>query len=87
MDILLRNLTQEQRDFIKEVKTEYPKKNIRIRREDKGYRFVILDGESEDQLIENGLKNRERYEETDENPMEEYIDRIDNFAAAGLREG
>ena len=48
---------------------------------------MIADGESEDQLIENGLKNRERYEETDENPMEEYINRIENFAAAGLREG
>ena len=87
MDILLRNLTQEQRDFIKEVKTEYPKKNIRIRREDKGYRFVILDGESEDQLIENGLKNIERYAETDESPMEDYIEKIENFAAAGLRTG
>ena len=81
------NLSKEQRDFILEVKTEYPKRNIRIRREDKGSRFVVVDGDEEDKLIEDGLHNAERFRESEENPIEEYNERIEGFAAAGVRDG
>ena len=40
-------------------------------------RFVVVDGESEDMLIEKGLKNRESYSETEVNPMEEYTNTIE----------
>ena len=39
------NLTPDMRKFIKEVKEEYPRQNIRFRMEDKGSRFVVTDGE------------------------------------------
>ena len=81
------NLTEGQRDFIKTVKREYPKENLRIRREDKGHRFVIADGDAEDELIEDGLKNRERFDEVDESPLEDYNVKIERWAAEGLRSG
>ena len=81
------NISIDQRNFIKSVKTEYPNKNLRIRREDKGHRFVIADGDLEDELIEEGLKNRERFEECAENPMEDFNVKIENWANEGLRSG
>ena len=51
------NLTPDERAFIKEVKTEYPRNDLRVRFEDKGHRFVIADGAIEDELLENDLKN------------------------------
>ena len=41
------NLSKEQRGFIKEVKEEFPKRDLRVRFEDKGHRFVIADGQTE----------------------------------------
>ena len=55
------NLSKEQRDFIKLTKTEYPSMNVRIRMEDKGKRFVIVDGDIEDQQIEEKLQNPVHY--------------------------
>ena len=48
------NISEEQRNFIKEVSQEYPKRNLRVRREDKGGRFVVADGR---------LSYRSRFEE------------------------
>ena len=33
---------------------------------------MIVDGDQEDEMIEERLKNRERFEEVDENPMEDF---------------
>ena len=63
---------------------EYPERNLRVRREDKGGRFVIADGDQEDALIEVGLKNRERFAERNDSPLEEYVERIERFAADAL---
>ena len=71
------NLTEEQHDFIKEVKTEYPKNNLRIRKEDKGHRFVIADWDVEDTLIEETVTNPEIYKEQEENPMDDYNAKIE----------
>ena len=81
------NLSEEQRDFIKEVKTEFPKNNLRIRQEDKGHRFVIADGDAEDVLIEETLGNLENYREQEDNPIDTYNAKIDEYAARSLREG
>ena len=37
--------------------------NLRVRKEDKGGRFIIIDGDSEDKLVENNLSNPIHYEE------------------------
>ena len=50
------NLSPEERDFIKEVKKDYPKMGLRVRMGDKGSRYVIKDAETEDKLVENHLK-------------------------------
>ena len=81
------NISVDQRNFIQSVKRDYPEQNLRIRREDKGHRFVIVDGDQEDEMIEEGLKNRERFEEVDENPMEDFNVKIENWALEGLRTG
>ena len=57
------NLGPEERAFIKEVKIEFPKKDLRMRFEDKAHRFVIADGATEDELLENDLKNPEYFTE------------------------
>ena len=48
---------------------------------------MIVDGDQEDEMIEEGLKNRERFEEVDENPMEDFNVKIENWALEGLRTG
>ena len=82
------NLTKEQRDFIKkDVKTIYPNLNIRIRKEDKGHRFVIVDGEEEDKQIEEELQKPDQYEEIESDPTEQYQKKLEEFAARGLENG
>ena len=80
------NLSTEQRNYIKEVKTIYPTLGIRIRSEDKGHRFVVADAETEDNLIENHLKNEEQFVETDEDKTEEHIAKIKEWADRGLKQ-
>ena len=81
------NLTPEQRDFIKTVKTDYPEQGLRVRTEDKGNRYVIEDAETEDRLIENHLQNPNQYTELDESPMDEHVRKITEWADKGLRDG
>ena len=81
------NLTPEMREFIKEVKEDYPRQNLRFRTEDKGPRFVVTDGETEDNLIKNDLENPTFYRELDRDPGEEYSDRIKAWADRGLQSG
>ena len=52
------NILTEERSFLKQVKEEYPNRDLRIRFEDKGHRFVIADGTLEDSLIETDLHNK-----------------------------
>ena len=88
-DLLLRrkiksNLNENQINFIKKVKTEYPRRGLRIRREDKGPRFVIVDAEEEDQKIFSALTNPTHYTEQETDPFEEFCDEIKFFAAEAL---
>ena len=66
------NISKEEIDYIKVVREENPAMQLRVRREDKGYRFVIADAETEDKLIEDRLKDQESFKETEESPLEEY---------------
>ena len=78
------NLNQNQRKFIKEVRAEYPARGLRVRREDKGPRFVIEDGDVEDNKIMAELSDNTYYTEVDENPIEEFSDDIRFWAAEAL---
>ena len=75
------NLNQNQINFIKEVRAEYPRKGLRIRREDKGPRYVIQDAEVEDGKILDELSNETYYTEVEEDPKEDFIDQIKFWAA------
>ena len=74
------NLNPNQLNFIKEVREEYPKRGLRIRREDKGPRFVIEDAATEDNRIIEELSNPVFYTETDDNPTEGFIREIKSWA-------
>ena len=50
------NLSAEEREALKDFKQNFPANNLRVRKEDKGPRFVIADGATEDEMIENDLK-------------------------------
>ena len=57
------NLNRNQINFIKEVKECYQGRGLRIRREDKGPRFVIEDADKEDERIQSELSNNTYYSE------------------------
>ena len=78
------NLNQNQKNFIKEVKEEYPQRGLRVRREDKGHRFVIEDAVTEDNKIIEELSDPVFYTETDDNPIENFKDEIQNWADDAL---
>ena len=78
------NLNQNQINVIKEVKTEYPQRGLRIRREDKGHRFVVEDAVTEDNKIIEELSNPVYYTETEDDPMDTYKQEIQNWADNAL---
>ena len=75
------NITQEQKDFIKEVRNEYPERGLRVRLEDKGSRFVIADAASEDDKLQSDLGNVTQYTEVDDDPIEQFKDEIREWAS------
>ena len=81
------NLTPDEWSFIDEVQHEYPDKGLRVRREDKGHRFVITDSETEDQQIQDELGNVTYYNEVEEDPTENFKQRINNWVAKGSDKG
>ena len=81
------NLTQEQREFIGEVKNEFPIRDLRVRFEDKGHRFVIADGHTEDEQIEADLQNEEFYRVLDNDPTENDKQNVQSWADRGLERG
>ena len=80
------NLNEEQRKFINEVQSEYPERGLRVRREDKGPRFVIEDAATEDDKILEGLKDVTYYTETDDNPIEGFKNEIIAWADKAVDE-
>ena len=78
------NLTQNQMNFIKEVKEEYPRRGLRVRREDKGHRFVIEDSATEDNKILEELSDPFFYREIANDPIQNYKDEIQQWADNAL---
>ena len=81
------NLDPDERAFIKELKKEHPKQDLRVRFEDKGHRFVVVDSATEDELLENDLKNPVYYTELPNDPSEEDKNAVINWANEGLDAG
>ena len=81
------NLNQSQLNFIREVKEDYPRRGLRVRMEDKGSRFVIEDAVTEDNQIAENLSNPIHFRETANNPLDEYIQEIKDWADAALETG
>ena len=81
------NLNQNQLSYIKEVKTEYTRQGIRVRREDKGARFVIEDAVTEDNRIVEKLLNPLHFSETVQNLIEGYKNEIVQWGDDALASG
>ena len=81
------NLNQNQINFIKEVKEEYPLRGLRVRMEDKGSRFVIEDANTEDNQIVGNLSDPVHYSVTAINPIKVYIREIKGWADTALDDG
>ena len=80
-------MTLNQWNYIKEVKTKYPRDGLRVRMEDKGARFIIEDAATENERIVENLCNPVQYSEADDNPIEGYITNIKNWAEDALEMG
>ena len=78
------NITNEQREFIKEVKNDFPNKGLRVRREDKGPRFVIEDAATEDNKILSELSDPTFYSQVTNNPKDDFIENIREWADTAL---
>ena len=81
------NLTPGERAALKDIVNNFPNMNLRVRKEYKGGRFVIVDGESEDTLIENDLCNEIHYREIGDDPTEEFKEKVQTWADKNLEEG
>ena len=81
------NLRNGERDALKDIIENFPKMNLRIRREDKGGRFCIVDGETEDMLIEQDLSDPIQYREIPENSTDDTKNRIKQWADTNLEDG
>ena len=60
---------------------------MRIRREDKGARFVVEVATTEDERITDTLSNPVFYRESDNDPIEEYREEIKQWADTALENG
>ena len=60
------NMTPGEREALIDIIKNFPEMDLRVRREDKGGRFCIMDGDSEDIFIESDLGNTVHYREIDE---------------------
>ena len=78
------NLNENQWKFFKEVQEDYLRRGLRVRREDKGPRAVIVDKDNEDDRIQEELSNETYYTETDHDPKEEFINQIRQWADDAL---
>ena len=81
------NMTPEEREALRELRFEFPAQNFRIRREDKGSRFVIADGEEEDKMIEEDLQNETNFTEIPSDPKEEHIEKLKEWIREYKDEG
>ena len=81
------NLEPEEREALKELRFNFPAQNLRIRREDKGSRFVIADGNEEDRMIEQDLQNEVNFTEIPHDPREEHIDKLKQWIMEFKNEG
>ena len=81
------NMTPEEREALRELRFEFPAQNLRIRREDKGSRFVIADGEEEDKMIEEDLQNETNFTEIPSDPKEEHIEKLKEWIREFKDEG
>ena len=74
------NLLPEERTALKDFQTSFPAENLRIRLEDKGPRFVIADGATEDEMIEKDLQNLNQFREIAVDPKDDYEKEIETWA-------
>jgi hypothetical protein len=74
------NLSAEEREALKDFKQNFPAENLRVRKEDKGPRFVIADGATEEEMIENYLKILVNFVEIPTDPKEEDKRQIEDWA-------
>ena len=81
------NLTMEEREALQDIIKNFPEHNLRIRKEDKGGRFVIVDGDTEDELIELDLNNPIHYKEIDNDSTEDFKEEVTNWANECLENG
>ena len=75
------NLLPEERKALKDFQTSFPAENLRIRLEDKGPRFVIADGDTEDKMIEKDLQNVNQFRAIDDDPKDDYEKEIKTWAS------
>ena len=71
------NLIPEERKALKDFQIGFPAQNLRVRLEDKGPRFVIVDGKTEDDMIDKDLKNLSQFQELQNDPKYEYKAKIE----------
>ena len=81
------NLDPSERAALKDFEMNFPADNLRIRLEDKGPRFVIADGDQEDEMIENDLRNENQFTELPADPKEEYRNKLVNWTRKFEDEG
>ena len=70
------NLTSGQRKALQDIQKNFSQNDIRIRKEDKGSRFVIVDRCLDDSQIQANLGNTNNYAELVTDPTPKFINNI-----------
>ena len=78
------NLTADERIALKDISINFPKFNLRVRKEDKGSRFVITNSNLDDDAINSELNDHKQYSRIINDPLDECNRRVKLWADRNL---
>ena len=81
------NLTVKERIAMKDIQHNFGKHDLRVRMEDKGSRFVIVNSQVEKEQILKDLCNQIHYEKVEKDPSVKFTDVVRKWADRNLDKG
>ena len=78
------NLTPGERWVLKDIVTNFPGYELRVRKEDKGLKFVVADEITDNQQVQLNLNNPVNYLKVANDPTWEFVARIEIWAKRNM---
>ena len=81
------NLKPEQRQALKDIVNNFSKYDLRVRKEDKGSRFVVVNDGTDSQQIEQNLNSSVNYLKVWKDPTIDFVSKIETWADRNFQNG